>query len=388
MPEVFILCEYPTLNGGERSMLAVLGYVQAAGFTPVVLAPPEGPLADELARRNVEVLPFPCNVAQPPSAVKTMLHSRGRLCHTSKLPTDELRKRLNSILSHRRPALLHANSLSMGRLSGPVVERLRLPSIAHLRDIIKLSAKAVTDLNRHTRILAVSNATREYHIAGGIAADKIHVLYNGVDLDEFRPCPLTGYLHRELDLPADAKLIGTIGQIGLRKGQDVLLRAAATIACQVPNAYYLIVGERNSEKEESRQFESDLHHVANSPLAWRVHFLGRRYDIPSLLCELTLLVHPARQEPLGRVLLEAAASGVPVVATNVGGTAEIFPENTQFIPPDNSDALAATIVELIGDDRLRSRLAEAARQRMETHFNARTAAVNLIKHYNALAEES
>lgn len=369
MPEVFLLCEYPTLNGGERSMLAVLGYVQASGFTPVVVAPPEGPLADELAAGNVETLPFLFN------------SSDGK-----RLPRDILHGQLERTITRRRPALLHANSLSMGRLSGPVVERLRLPSIAHLRDIIKLSAKAVADLNRHTRILAVSNATREYHVAGGVDADKIHVLYNGIDLDEFCPCPPTGYLHRELGLPVDAKLIGTIGQIGLRKGQDVLLRAAATIADNDNNIHYLIIGERNSEKEESRRFESDLHHVADGRLAGRIHFLDRRNDIPSLLRELTLLVHSARQEPLGRVLLEATASGTPIVATNVGGTAEIFPENTQLVSPDDSDALAAAIVELIDDERLRNSLAAAARQRMETHFNARTAADNLIKHYNAIAE--
>ena len=63
-------------------------------------------------------------------------------------------------------------------------------------------------------------------MAHGLDAEKTHVLYNGVDLEQFRPRPPTGYLHRELGLPADAQLIGNIGQIGLRKGQDVLLRAA------------------------------------------------------------------------------------------------------------------------------------------------------------------
>ena len=192
-------------------MLATLDGLRAAGFAPVVMAPPDGPLADELARRGVELLPFCCRA------------DRGdRVCRWAgcarNWPTC-------SAVAARR--CLHANSLAMGRLSGPVAAELQLPSIAHLRDIVRLSAQAVADLNCHRRLLAVSEATRAFHVAGGLAAEKTHVLYNGVDLDEFRPRPPTGYLHRELGLPPDAQLIGTIGQIGLRKGQDVLLRAAA-----------------------------------------------------------------------------------------------------------------------------------------------------------------
>ena len=90
--------------------------------------------------------------------------------------------------------------------------------------------------------------------------------------------------------------------------------------------HWLIVGERTSNKDESRNFESGLRSTAaQPPLAGRVHFLGSIADVPRLMTECVLLVHAARQEPLGRVLLEAAASGLAVVATDVGGTREIFP---------------------------------------------------------------
>ncbi len=110
----------------------------------------------------------------------------------------------------------------------------------------------------------MSKATRDFHVAGGLAGEKTFVLYNGVDLDEFRPRPPTGYIHRELGLPPQTQLVGTIGQIGLRKGQDVLLRAAAEIAAQAPNVHYLIIGERNSEKDESRRFEQQFRRVVGT----------------------------------------------------------------------------------------------------------------------------
>jgi len=102
MPEVCLLCEYPTLNGGERSMLATLGGLRAGGFAPVVMAPPDGPLGAELARRGVELLPLGCRT------------DRG-----DRMPLGRLREELAAMLRRRRPAFLHANSLAMGRLSGP-----------------------------------------------------------------------------------------------------------------------------------------------------------------------------------------------------------------------------------------------------------------------------
>ena len=371
MPEILILCEYATLNGGERSMLATLDGVRAGGFTPAVIAPPDGPLAVELATRGFELIPFQCRAADG-----------------SRIPQNRLREELVEILRRRRPALLHANSLAMGRLSGPVAVECRLPSVAHLRDIIGLSAQAVADLNCHRRLLAVSQATREFHVAHGLDGKKTHVLYNGVDLQQFRPRTPTGYLQRELGLSADAQLIGNIGQIGLRKGQNMLLHAAALIADRSPNVHYLIVGERNSDKAESRQFERTLSDAVCGHLAGRVHFLGRRADIPVLLNEFTLLVHSARQEPLGRVLLEAAATGLAIVATDVGGTREILPQKTaaRLVPPDGTDVLAAAILELLQDSELRGRLGAAARRCAEEQFNIQRSVDNLVQHYRAAME--
>jgi glycosyltransferase involved in cell wall biosynthesis len=370
MPEILILCEYPTLNGGERSMLATLDGVRAGGFMPTMMAPPDGPLAAELIARGIELIPFQC-----------------RASDGTRVAQNLLREDLADILRRRRPALLHANSLAMGRLSGPVADDCGLPSIAHLRDIIRLSVQAVADLNRHRRLLAVSAATREFHVLHGLDAEKTRVLYNGVDLEQFCPRPPTGYLHRELGLPADARLIGTIGQIGLRKGQDVLLHAASLIAERAPVAHFLIVGERNSEKGESRQFESNLRNAAGGSLTGRVHFLGRRNDITLLLNELTLLVHSARQEPLGRVLLEAAASGVAVVATDVGGTREIFPpelDAARVVSPDDADSMAVAMLELLGNRLLRDHLGAAARRHAEERFDVRNSVAGLIRHYETL----
>lgn len=381
MPHVLLLCEFATLNGGERSMLATLDGIREAGFSIVVAGPPAGPLAETLRRRGVEVEPFCARPGGTGGLSASGTHGlTSSPCHPSQA---RLRKNLAALIARRRPDLVHANSLSMGRLSGPVVAELGIPSIAHLRDIIKLSRQGVADLNRHTRLLAVSEATSAFHVAQHLDAGKLGVLYTGVDLVEFAPGASSGFLHRELGLAGGAPLVGTIGQIGLRKGQDVLARAAVRIAAQVPDVHFLIVGERNSAKAESLRFEAALRRAAEQ-MPGRFHFLGRRGDVPRLLNELTLLVHPARQEPLGRVLLEAAASGVAVVATEVGGTAEVFPPGSGaalLVPPDDPEALADAVLKVLRDRSRRESLGAAARRRAKEAFDADRAARALARHY-------
>lgn len=361
---LLVLFEYPALHGGERSLLAALDTIRQAGFTVAALAPAAGPLIEELGRREVEVL------AWPDAAGSEALPIR--------------RAFLAQLLRERRFALLHANSLAMGRLSGPVAAAAGLPSLAHLRDIIGLSRQALADLNCHRRLLAVSQATRNWHVEAGLAPERTCVLYNGIDLDAWHPQRPSGDLHRELGLPPDALLALTVGQIGLRKGQDTLVEAALSLAGQEPQLHYLIVGGRYSQKDESRQFEARLQAAAAGPLAGRLHVLGVRSDMRRLLAEATLLVHPARQEPLGRVLLEAAACGLPVVATDVGGTREIFGPDMEaacLAPAGDPPALAAAIARLVADLSLRERLGQAARRRAENLFDIRRSAAGLVEHY-------
>jgi glycosyltransferase involved in cell wall biosynthesis len=367
MPKVFLLCEFATLNGGEQSMLSTFEGVCAAGFRPIVACPAEGPLAERLADRGIEVVPFSC------------FDDSG-----TRKPLIVLRKELADAIRWVQPDLFHANSLSMGRLSGPVAAESGVPSISHLRDIIKLNAQVIGDLNRHGRLLAVSSATRDHHIAQGLAADKTFVLHNGVDLERFFPRAPSGFLHEELRLPRESKLIAAVGQLGLRKGQEVFVRAAEMIADDCPTSHFLLIGERCSSKSESQEFESSLHAAADGSLRGRLHFLGFRPGMELILSELMLLVHPARQEPLGRVLLEAGAAGLPIIATNVGGTAEIFPptsESAILVSANDVESIARAMRELLHDEDKRRQLGDNARKRIEEVFDVRLAVENLLRHY-------
>ena len=368
MPHVLVLFEYPSLNGGERSLLSVSDLVVAAGFQLTALAQSVGPLAAELARCDVRHVPF------------DFFADDGR-----RLERYKLRSQLGAALEAEQPDLFHANSLAAARLSGPVVRGLNVPSIGHLRDILRLNRAAIADLNCHSRLLAVSQATLDYHVALGLNTQHTFVAYNGVDTCEFRQRVGNGFLHREIGLPATARLIGSIGQIGLRKGLDSTLTAAPAIVAAEMDAHFLVIGERFSRKDENLVHEQQLRSMANqNPLDGHVHFLGTRNDVSQLLPELSLLVHAARQEPLGRVLLEAGACGLPIVSTDVGGTREIFPEDQSaavLVAADDPPAIAEAAIRILGDASLARRLGQGARERIAMHFNHEVAAETLLGHY-------
>lgn len=351
--------------------MAVMPYLVEAGFQITAAAPPDGPLANELRQLGL-------------ATVDLELRDEAGV----RMSADIIHNHIVEIVDRVQPDLIHANSLAMGRLTGPVVKSTGVPGVCHLRDIVRVSRAAVEHLNAHDRLFVVSRAALAWHLKEGLDPVRSYLLYNGIDTDKFRPRTATGALHRELGIDRDALLVGTIGQLGMRKGPDVLLRGVARLVESHPLLHLIMIGTRQSNKEESRQLESDLREAAqSSPLLGKVHFLGRREDIADVLPEFTLLAHPARQEPLGRVLLEAAATGLPIVATDVGGTSEIFPpeENLAWLlPPDDSDALASALDTLLQSPERCREMGQAARTRVESHFTAATSAEALLGQYRQI----
>jgi glycosyltransferase involved in cell wall biosynthesis len=370
---VLVLCEFSSLNGGERSLLSALDAGPTQGLELMVAAPASGPLAAQLRERQLAHFPFRYD------------DGRGH-----RLTVNQRRSQLGQLLDQTDCQVLHANSLATSRLAGPVARRLGIPSLGHLRDIMRISDQAVRDISCHRRLLAVSQATKQWYVDAGLPSDQLHVEYNGVDLQSFRKRPRSGWLHAELKVPDSALLVGSVGQIGLRKGFDVLIDAAQTVLQARADVHFVIAGKRYSQKDESRAFEAMLLAAASRPpLRGHIHFLGQRDDVRELMNEWDLLLHTARQEPLGRVLLEAAASGLPILATDVGGTREIFPVDQEcavLVPPNDAPTIARSLQQLLADATRRQRLGQAARRRAELQFDVRDVGKRLARHYCEIAD--
>ncbi len=346
-PKILLCFEYGTLNGGEFSMLAMLEQLGKTDFEFVAAAPRCGPLSERLVQCGIQVHPLVLRDTQD-----------------RKRPIEQINAHLIELIARIAPDLVHANSLAMGRMIGRIADQLSMPCTAHLRDIIKLNKTTIADLNRNAGLIAVSHATRQFHINQGLQADKVQTLYNGVDTHRFCPAPATGSLKQELGLPHDALLLANIGQICLRKGQTLLAQAAVSLAQEFPNLYTLLIGERHSQKQESIEYEQTIKTIfEDAGLSDRLHGLGFRSDIPTLLNEIDLLVHTSHQEPLGRVLLEAAACGCTIVATDVGGTSEILThqDSALLIPPNDLSQLTTKLSQALTDPTIRQQLGRRAR---------------------------
>jgi len=362
-PKVLLFFEYGTLNGGEFSLLAMLEALEQTEFEFVAAAPASGMLAEQLEQCGVPVLPL------------TLRDTNGE-----KHSIEQINSHLLDLITRVSPDLVHSNSLSMGRMVGRIAPRLQIPCTSHIRDIIRLSKKAVSDLNQNAGLIAVSNAAKRFHVEQGVLSAKLQMIYNGVNTGLFRPARAAGILKQELGLNDNAVLLANIGQICLRKGQILLAQAAVSLAEEFPEANYLFIGKRHSQKTESIEYENTIRCTfRDAGIEERLFCMGFRRDIPSILNEVDLVVHTAHQEPLGRVLLEAACCGRAIVATEVGGTSEILTDQVSalLIPPDDPQALAVAIRRMLTDGKLRARLGQQARNAAIEKFSLGEAAANI-----------
>jgi len=366
---IALLFEFPTLNGGEHSMLTVLQQLTVdSDIRFTALAPTDGPLADQLRQLNIPLVPF---VVRSDAGVKR--------------DAAELAAELQAIVATLQPDILHANSLSMSRLVGQCHEQINpVCCTGHIRDIMKISAKAISDLNRLHGIAVVSKATKDFHETQGLRADLGQVIYNGVDAEHFRR--RSQETARKIllpQLPKAAQVLLNVGQICLRKGQLDLAQAVVQLTQDRDDIYLVLVGKRHSEKAESVAYEQAIADEFTA-VGRTNHLLRTGYsdNVEQWMNAADLLVHAARQEPLGRVLLEAAACELPIVATNVGGTSEILQHEQSgiLLPPGNVNALAIGLnVALDEPSRCRSYAANAV-NRIKEMFSV-PQACNALKEF-------
>jgi glycosyltransferase involved in cell wall biosynthesis len=218
-------------------------------------------------------------------------------------------------------------------------------------------ANAVT-YHRNAAVLAVSGGVAESIQAPAVlrrfGMPKVEVLIHGIDSDTVRRGPDARTEGRRLlGLARDVPVIGTVGNLAAKKDQASLLQAVATLTAQHPNLRLVLIGSGPLEAMLRRQAD-DL------GLGPRVIWAGSRDDVPLLLPAFDLFVLSSRHEGLSIALIEALATGLPCVATNVGGIPEVVDDGHDgiLVHPGQPEALAAAMNRVLTDDDLRRNLAE------------------------------
>jgi glycosyltransferase involved in cell wall biosynthesis len=222
------------------------------------------------------------------------------------------------------------------------------------------------------RFLAVSDEVARGLIGlSGGTSHKIRVVRNGIMTTNYQRPP-NNALRASLLKGAQRQLVLTTARLDEQKGHKYLLEAAA----MVPDANFVFAGDGPLRARLEAQ-------ALALELGDRTVFLGHRQDIPELLAACDLFVLPSLFEGYPLSVMEAAAAGKPIVATNVGGTNEAIQsgQNGLLVRPADSHALARVIRELLVDRAHAERLANAAKMRAQTEFSAEAMCVRTVAVY-------
>ncbi len=209
------------------------------------------------------------------------------------------------------------------------------------------------------RAIAVSGSTREFLIHERfVPAERVRLIWNGAPLDEFAPVSAdrAQAVRRELGLPLDAPVVGTIGRLSLQKGHRYLVEAAARVLPKRPEARFLLAGDG----DQMDALRAQAHTLGVSD---KVVFAGHRTDVPDVLGAIDVFAISSLYEGTPLALFEAMAAGKAIVSTAVDGCREVLEDGTTGLLVSAADAfsLARALERVLDDEGLRTSLAARAR---------------------------
>lgn len=349
------------IGGAERHLVEVVKHIDKSRFTPYVCTLADGgALRSEIENAGIPLYSVDFRGLRSrydPFSLWNLLKKLTRLCH---------------FMREQQFDIVHGYlfwAYVIGAFAGRAA---RVPTIiASRRSLGNFKANKRHYLfieriaNRLTNLLiANSHAVKNDVIRQEkIAAAKIRVVYNGIDLKPYeRPVGVEA-IKRELKIPPEAPLIGVIANYIHYKGHRYLIEALDQVKTIFPNVRCLLIGEGPMRPAiEAWIREQDL--------AENIILTGTREDIAELIAAIDISVLPSLEEGFPNTILESMAAGKPVIATAVGGNPEAVDDGKtgMLVPPRDPEALARAILELLRNPERARALGRAARERVEREF--------------------
>lgn len=297
-------------------------------------------------------------LCQPQAQLVPRLRQDGFMVHT--LPMGGLTNYLKGVVAVRRLLrqgrydVVNTHSRIDTLIAGTAARLAGTPLIVRTRHLANKVGSMLSYTWLPHRVTTVSDQVRRYLISRGVPAERIATVYSPVVL----PPPVEhSTLRDELGLAPDDVVVGCVAVMRATKGHKDLIDAIHPLMATRPGLHLVFVGGG------SPTFEQIQAYITQLGLQDRIHLMGTRRDVPNLMAGFDLFALATRQEAAGTVFSEAAAAGLPVVGTDVGGVSEMMRDGVTgiLVPPRDPAALQAALGRLIDDADLRHRLGEAGR---------------------------
>jgi len=355
------------LTGASLSCLSLITGL-GKGYEPVFATREDGPVVDRLKELGIK---------------SYILNDRGFL-------GIKYISMFLKILREEKINLIHLNTLTpFCKYAGIAGFLKKIPIVWFVREnpLISRSRRLRFWLKSlSSKIIFVDRTTKE-QLLGNDLTGRVEVVYNGVDLERFRPVKSEFFIEM-FNLQRDKLLIGYIGQITERKGVGYLVKALPLIKKMTTGFKLLIIGGHKAGDEAYVTQIKGL--IKEHCLEKDVYFTGVVEDVSSAINNLDMIVLPSLEERCSRVLIEALACGKPAVATRVGGTPEIIEDglNGFLVNPEDPEDIAEAALKLLEDRGLRLMMGKEGRIKAQKVFDLRKNLNRMRDIYLNLHEES
>ncbi|WPB53071.1 glycosyltransferase family 4 protein [Lactiplantibacillus plantarum] len=368
MEKILFLHAGAELYGADRILINLVSELDRTKYMPIVVLPVDGPLVRELKKNHVET-----HVISYPILRRKYFNPKGMLSFA--LEYRRSCRAIYQLFSQDDISIIHVNTLAV--LEGIYLKSLfKAKLIWHVHEIItspKIAYQVTAFLAGKfaTKIVAVSEQVKKHLVdSKRVCPEQVRVIYNGIDTNRFRPHGVPNSLYQEFGLSSDNLVVGMIGRLNSWKGQQALLNAMIPLLKDNDNLRLVFVG---GVFEGETHFRDELAaKIQASGVASQIVLKDFRTDMNDIYQLFDIFCLPSTSpDPLPTVVLEAMASGKPVVGFNHGGVTEMVVEgyNGYLVKPVEIQALTKRISDLIVDPELIKRMGLASRERAVKDFS-------------------
>ena len=360
---------FRSLYGAQTGLLNLLEHLDRDRFRPLVVCPGDGAFTERVRQLGVEVLTVPL-----PPALSTFGGSLLRASPVEKawrfLQLWPQVGRLARLIRRRAVCLVHCNTVRSVLSSGWAARLAGVPLVWHVKGDGSHGVLDAVALRLSDRLIAVSedvraSVERRFPTARG----RIVTVRDGIPTDRFRPDVSGHEVRRQLGFQNDEVVVGSVAGLVPRKGLEVFLDMAKRLAGECPKARFLVVGDVSNETD--RPYKEHLLRLgADLMREGKLVFAGWRDDMPQVYAAIDVLGLASSIEGLPLAVLEAMATGKPVVRTAAAGAEAVVPGETGYVVPvDDAAALADAVKRLVKEPERRRRMGARSRERATVLFS-------------------